>query len=84
MIDGGVANGSCIERVIVIVERVYGAERVIGILAGVVVFPECLRHFSIFTAANVERKVLINLEFVGRDHLKLGKSGVDEVLLLSS
>jgi len=36
------------------------------------------------TAVNIEMKVLINLEFVEGDHLKLGESGVDEVLRLSS
>jgi len=38
--------------------------------------------FSIFPAVNVERKVLIELESVERDHLKLGKSGVDKALRL--
>ena len=38
--------------------------------------------FSIFTAVAVERKVLINLEFVERSHLKFGKSGVDKVFRL--
>ena len=36
--------------------------------------------FSIFTAVNVESKVLINLESVEHNYLKLGKSGVDEAL----
>jgi len=32
---------------------------------------------------NVERKMLIDLEFVERSYMKLGKSGVDKVLRLS-
>jgi len=40
MIGGGVANGSCVERVIVIVARIYGVEAIIRIPGGVIVFPE--------------------------------------------
>jgi len=42
MIDSGVANGSGVERVIVIVERAHGVESVAPILGGAIVFPECL------------------------------------------
>ena len=38
--------------------------------------------FSIFVAVNVESEVLINLESVESDYLKLGKSGVDKALRL--
>ena len=48
----------------------------------VFVIAEILRHFSIFTAVNVEGKVLIELESVERNNLKLGESGVDEALRL--
>ena len=40
--------------------------------------------FPIFTTVNVERKVLINLGFVERNHLNFGRSGVDEALCPSS
>ena len=36
--------------------------------------------FLIFPTANVENKVLINLDSVKLNHLKLGRSGVDEAL----
>ena len=41
-----------------------------------------LNIFSIFTAVGVESKVLINLDFAERNHLRLRKSGVDEGLRL--
>ena len=59
------------EIVLVIVRKAGGVKRVIVII-------ESLRHFSIFTFVNVERKVLIELESVKRNHLKLGKNGVDK------
>ena len=62
-----------VQKVLVIVEM---AEDVIRVF----VIAEILRHFSIFTAVNVEGKVLIELESVERNNLKLGESGVDEAL----
>jgi len=52
-----------IETAIVIVERPCSIERVIGIGRRVIAVGNS-RHFSIFTALNVESKVLIDLEFV--------------------
>ena len=85
VIDGSVANVGCVniscvvsvcvvtvvvfvERVLVIVESASGVKRVI-------VIAESLCHFLIFTARNVERKVLIELESVNRNHLNRGKAG---------
>jgi len=53
-----------VERVLVIVEKADGVERVI-------VIAESLLHCSIFTAVNVEKKLLIKLKSVKRNHLKL-------------
>ena len=36
---------------------------------------EARDSFLIFTAANVENKVLINSDYVKRNHLKLGEAG---------
>ena len=61
---GSCVERVCVERVIVIVEIVIViVERVCGV--------ESLRHFSIFTAVNVERKVLIEMESVERNYLKM-------------
>ena len=44
------------------------------------VIAEILRHIVFFATVNVESKVLIDLESVESDYLKLGKSGVDKTL----
>ena len=64
-----------VQKVLVIVEKSDGVKRVI-------VIAESLLHCSIFTVVNVERKVLIELKSVKRNHLKLGKRGVDEAMHL--
>jgi len=48
-----------VRKVLVLVERSYGVKRVIGIGGGVILVLERLQHFfSIFTAVNVESKVM--------------------------
>ena len=46
------------------------------------VIAERLFHFPVFTAVNIEEKVLIELESVKRNHLKLEENGVDKALSL--
>ena len=64
-----------VETVLVIIERTGDVKRVVVIV-------ESLCHFSIFTVVNVESGVLIELESVKRNYLKLGRSGVDKALRL--
>jgi len=45
-------------------------------MGGGVIILESSQHFSIFTEVNVESRVLISLEFLERNFLKLEKRGV--------
>ena len=72
-----------LETAIVIFGRACGIERVIGISGRVMVVVESSQHFSIFTALNVESKVLVDLQFDKLNCLNLGKRGVDKYSRLS-